>query len=508
MADKSEERQVGQKPNIEYIGRGIAGDKADQLAQKAEALQKIGFHIPPTVVLRQGFFDNLCVRNGLGNSLIDIPQTPNAARKVANATFPQEDFETLQLIFHEFAGKPLLVRSSAKGDARGTGTYTSMVIAPDNIGLLRKAVMQVTASYFSEDATEFRKHAQTGEGFGIIIQPMVGQELPREYAEGTFFAPIFSGSGYTSTLSGSGYTNIVPGFGSGVDTRNTERLHKQNLERVKGNINDYIYQERLAMIQGVRPRSKADLFELLTPVKNYSPEIKKLLTDHPASATWHKAVDKINFLNFFKMMHQMEETFGKPQYFEWAVTVENEKPVFWILQIADVDKAKEAMINPLEFEKGGTPFCLATDVHGSGMVESKKLVYVRSEDELEALRAFNKEHTGYVVGYPQELTTKGSRRNSSWQKEDTLQFSDLSHAAAVIEFPDSAHSMHAIEHFGGQMEATGKFFGVVDEYGDPPLNWGLFGRNAVTVNGLQVLDAEIKVVADERRDKMVIYINR
>ena len=46
----------------------------------------------------------------------------------------------------------------------------------------------------------------------------------------------------------------------------------------------------------------------------------------------------LNMNPFFEMMDQMEEAFGKPQYFEWAMTIDNGIPKYWILQIADIDK--------------------------------------------------------------------------------------------------------------------------------------------------------------------------
>ena len=50
--------------------------------------------------------------------------------------------------------------------------------------------LMLITSFFSEDAIAFRKDAKTGEGFGIMVEPIIGQDMD------CCFAPVLSGFGY------------------------------------------------------------------------------------------------------------------------------------------------------------------------------------------------------------------------------------------------------------------------------------------------------------------------
>ena len=113
-----------------------------------------------------------------------------------------------------------MLRSSAEGDARGTGTYKS-AYTENGLPIVRKTLQNVLSSYFSQDAIAFRRDANTGEGFAIIIEPMIGQKI-----DNWCFAPVLSGFGYTSTSRGEGYISAVPGLGGGVESKDIEKITK------------------------------------------------------------------------------------------------------------------------------------------------------------------------------------------------------------------------------------------------------------------------------------------
>src|SRR5687767_1708850 len=159
---------------LEIIGKGNIGDKAKQLIEKHQAIYEAGFHTPKGFVLAEGFLD----------PLID---------RVRSGSFRHQQLEVINSICQTFGDSPLVVRSSAAGDARGTGIYQT-VFTPNQPLRVQQAILEVVGSYLTESAESFRKDAQTGEGLGVIIQPLVGQEL-REQT----FGPIFSGFGYSST---------------------------------------------------------------------------------------------------------------------------------------------------------------------------------------------------------------------------------------------------------------------------------------------------------------------
>lgn len=245
--------------DIKIIGDGNIGEKARQLVEKTPTLRSIGFHTPTRIVLAEGFFDGFLQRNEFGVSLSEAEQIQNVENKVRNGTFSLNDFSTIQTITESSENTPLVIRSSAEGDARGTGIYKSEFSHP-GVRFVRKAIQKVLASYFSADARTFRQDAKTGEGFGIIIEPLIGQQLDRyEY----FFAPVLSGFGYTSTSQGESFVNVVPGIGGGVETRNGERLLKSVMERFDGSLQKYIDCQRDQVTYGIAVSKHSALLRTL-----------------------------------------------------------------------------------------------------------------------------------------------------------------------------------------------------------------------------------------------------
>ena len=71
--------------NITIIGSGsIIGSKADHLKKKEEVLTKIGFNMPKTVVLTEGFFNDFYQRSGIGNSISHVSDIVELERKIVN----------------------------------------------------------------------------------------------------------------------------------------------------------------------------------------------------------------------------------------------------------------------------------------------------------------------------------------------------------------------------------------------------------------------------------------
>src|SRR3989338_8372364 len=213
--------------DIEIIGEGEIGDKARQLVEKTPKLREIGFYAPRRFVLAEHFFDGFFQRNGLGNSLRDAHGS-DLEERIKKGSMAREEFEALERVCSYYGDNPVIFRSSARGDASGTGVYES-VVTNNHPSDRRRAMLKVLASYFSESAKLFRRDAKTGEGFGILIDPLMFNRLG---LYGDFLAPLVSGHGYTSTLKGSGYIKIVPGFGGGVMSRDPLELKREDVEDI------------------------------------------------------------------------------------------------------------------------------------------------------------------------------------------------------------------------------------------------------------------------------------
>lgn len=493
------ERERGENvanPDFTIIGKGNIGEKARQLHNKTSALKTLGFHVPRRTILAEGYFDGFFQRNALGANLREVIPDTGVVNRTRIGSFPLEDFRTLQRVCLSYGQVPLMIRSSAEGDARGTGIYVSE-LSENNPGLVRKALQKVLASYFSKSAIAFRGDAQTGDGFGVIIEPVVGQQQTVTYEDGvgseSFFAPVLSGFGYTSTLRGEGYINAVPGLGGGVDTKDGLELTKASLAKADGNLLNYLLDSRSG--QGEKKLSLA----IYTVGRTYASSTRHRRggVDYKSMGLFRdKGFSNLNMPPFFEMISQMEAVFAKPQYFEWAMTIEEGKPKYWILQIADVNKK----IDNIDFEGYGQVLFMAHTVIGSGIRNCDKIVACLNTSDIKALNEFNRKNKGYILIYPSRFTTSNSDYAGNFRYEN------FSNAGVLLEIQDAPHSENPVSHFGGQVEITRKLFGVLDYHAKVPPDFDKLRLGQCDEGGLRVYRGQIKVVASEEKGKMVLYI--
>ncbi len=368
--------------DIEIIGTGNIGDKSRQLVEKTSKLREIGFYTPKRVVLAEGFFDGFFRRNNLGQSLSSVELVPDLEEKISMGSLTKEEFEILQRIISSYGNSPLAMRSSAQGDSRGTGIYKS-VFTENRISPVRRSLQEVLAGYFSPDSVAFRKDAKTGEGFGIQIEPIVGQTIDK-----FCFCPVISGFGYTSALRGDGYVAVVPGLGGGVESRSVEKITRSGIEEFDGRLSSYVFRKRKefcvsfgsnlgtlksSYLVGVDKLSSGDLQDGYTANAFFIATKFQRAGVHETKLRFggeiHDLYEYINMLPIFDMMERMENAFGRPQYFEWAATVINGNQMYWINQIADVNEKSD----DLDFQNLGKIILEAHTVTSTGKKECQKM---------------------------------------------------------------------------------------------------------------------------------------
>lgn len=512
----SKERETGEilkNSDFLIIGDGEIGSKASQLIEKTPTLQTLGFHTPKRTILAEGFFSDFFQKSGLETNLRDVSANADIEAVIKNSSFSSEQLETLQTICRSYGDKPLVIRSSAKGDARGTGTYKSVFVNND-ITDFDQGLKQVLASYFSPDAIAFRKDAATGEGFGVIIEPVIGHNFEGE------IAPILSGFGYTSTSRGEGYLTIVPGLGCAVESRDGEQITKSQIEKHNGILGKYLSSERYAMVSGLKSLKSSTLLQLdqdhrknhLFSDNCYSGKVfdpdscfyktpKIIDTSIYYPDDFQKAIHNLDLNPVFLSMEKMEQTFKKPQYFEWAMTAENGKPVFWIIQIADVEKKLDLM----DFENSGDVMFMGHSVIGTGIKEASKIIVCYSPYDLDLLNRFNKNNKDYVLIFSSELITLNGKAG-----KERLNYEDFSNASVILELQDEKiHQGSPLSHFGGQLDMTGKLFGVYDDDSKIYSPWDLYEGvgQSEQEDGLRFYEGNFKIKCSEKENKIVIYIN-
>ncbi len=500
--------------NFDIIGTGPIGEKASELLAKTPTLIELGFKVPRRTVLAQGFFDGYFQRNGFGQSLDMVNPSDDLESRVRNGSFTLGEFESLKKLSLSFGATPLAVRSSAMGDARGTGTYKT-VFTDNKLGPLSKGVKEVLASYFSPSAIAFRKDANLESGFGVLLEPIVGHRLPYNQ-----FAPFLSGFGYTSSAKGEGYISIIPLLGGGVDSKLGEILTEKGIKGFDGNFEEYLHETYMAMSHGDLPRRRSlllrnerDGFRSFMGSYFHGSGFSQgrgrahgglIYTSFGEGSDFERALSDFNALPLFQTMKEMEVRFGVPHYFEFAVTLRKNKPVYWITQIAGLNPS---MLDFQEFGGLENAIFMGNTVTGTGTKECRQIVDCFNPSDVDSLHEYNKTHSGYLLVFSSRLTTLLARRYFRMNPEygRTLEYQDFSNASVLVEIQDADHVGNPIAHLGGQVSMTDKFFAVLDYDAEVKPQFDRLENHKKMIGRIGVYDLPLRVVANERKDKLVVY---
>ncbi len=233
----------------------------------------------------------------------------------------------------------------------------------------------------------------------------------------------------------------------------------------------------------------------LPSTRYHGAEVADTSFDYPRDID--STLHDLNLIPFFENMTKMEKRFGKPQYFEWAMTVEQGKPVYWIIQIADVNKKLDIM----DFGDFGTVLFMGHTVTGTGIKESSIIANCWNPDDVARLHRFNKDNKDYVLVFSSRMTSRGGANIQ-------LSYSDFSNASVFLEIQDAQHTGDPVAHLGGQLDMTGKLFGVLDYDAEVPPNWDLYHNGEEGPDELSVFRGKIKTIASERQNKMVVYLEK
>jgi hypothetical protein len=521
--------------DVTVIGTGEIGDKARQLIFKTAWLHSIGFHTSPKHILTEGFIDQFFLHNGWGNGLRDArPPLPRGERMWRRLRFKKPDLEgdrkalrklisegkftdeqtaVLQHIITASNATPLVVRSSAMGDARGTGSYKSvfMVYRRDesNTDSLSNSIRKVLASYFSEAAFLLQTQGNAGQGMGIILEPIIGQQIEAGYDD--TLAPVLSGCGYTSTAKGPGFIKVVPGLGGGVQSRDAWKIFRKDLVPHGGILGKYIKHQVEHIRRTCEVIPDIALFRFREGYRHDSYYAQIYDRGEVYSSFEYKdhinaAIKNLNILTLFEMMDEIERRIGSFQYFEWALTFDDDgNPQWWITQIADANPTSDV----IEFLDSSKALLLVHDVEGSGVKTGRKIVECTRVSELSDLEKFNQKNEDYVLVYSANLSTRVPRDRPIFSSTPRrIQASDFSNAAAAIEIPDVAHVNDPASHFAGQLKELGILFGVLAPETEMEIPWHILKEHEQLVGGLKLWDVPFRVISSEHRDDLVVYLAR
>jgi hypothetical protein len=456
------------------IGSGSIGDKAAQLLKKSWAIERAGFALNPRVVLAMGFFDGYKKTGKFSDQKMKL---------------------LLRLVkqYHlNFRRIPFAIRSSAFGDASGTGVYKSEFSAnlrneQKTLQGLVKVIKEVLASEFTEDAIDFRRDVGLSNGMAVIIEPVFGQVVMRHNRE--LYGPLIGGIGYTPSCPGGGHLffgaglpiNAVKGKGVRIDfdePRTLQEIEVEEYERLCHNLvfrdmpdhfneGDFLFMHKWESVNAHIPSN---------PLSNMS-------------MAW-----------LFTKLRILEDILGAPQYVEWAAVSFDGKPSATILQIADASKELSSQdLHPIVVSD--RTVIEANYVRGSGRVECDKVLLVTDMRSIPLLNRLNKQFENHIIVFTSKLLTSASGT--------AISYSDVNNAKVLVEIPPDAgaqisHRDSPEGHFKGLLDTTKKIFLIGDIFWQrlppPEIVRDEAGGKVI------IYDACVCVTASERQQKAVVEL--
>jgi len=485
---------AAQNANARYFtvyGEGI-GEKARQLMSKAQPILDSGFALDRRNVLGWSFFSDFLKRCGAEGALVD-KNVQTARKLIIKGKFNDAELKVIMEICKDLCEYQVLaVRSSAEGDANGTGVYDSFY-TPNRVENVCAYAKMVLASHFIEKAAWFRQTAKVGEGMGVMIEPLVADEVGYSttnsqgneiYVKNGAYAPIVSGMGRTHSYAAGGpYIGLVQGFAKNFvnDPRYGMIITKENLRYNLSKLRN-----EKAYLSGPKSSHHMGSFSDRALVITNNGKLVEARISSPIDT------ENIEFGDVFENINKLHKNCGDiPQYFEYATNIANGKPTYHITQIAD-DPRSNFIFEPCKDSKlvlGQAWFVL-----GGGARKTSHLVHIREERGWARLGRINNAHDSYVLIFTD--TTIG---------DANLEFScaNLSNAAVIGEHGSS--SADALRnfgaHFGGVMSMVNKILLAFPTFGQAGLRTRNFSDNASAVSSFDggvVYEIPLKTVASEK----------
>jgi hypothetical protein len=474
------------------VGDGLIGDKAEQLRQKMPELRKLGWQTPPRWVLAEEAFREFFASVKLPLLSECRQPHPDWSAKIIAATLPAPLAAQVQEILTQLpSDQPVVIRSSAPGDSRGTGAYLSVVVN-NRLESVAAAIKQVLASAVSPSALAFQRDAQVSPGMAIMIEPLIAQYWPEEKC----WAPPLSGWAVTNNAQGEGSIMMVPGLGCAVSGRNGFKITLEQLaDNARDDLMEYVFERRSHMLNMVEPYRSVALFR--NEFQSYDRDDYLASAFLPSSSTIEESrlsydslsnnYRSIALRTLATLFTNTRQAFSQPQYLEWVMTYQHHRLVPSVVQIADLTVARDAV----EIDNRRPHLITAEHAVGNQQVTCSQIVLVSDQEDMANLTRYNSDHANYLLVYPSHLASGGQKH---------LKYATFDQARVLLESGGNGHNLEPIAHLTGMINMTGKLFGVVSED-----NIDQLANRAHDEQGLLVIDGPFTVIASEKYDRLVVY---
>ena len=459
-------------PNPKYFmlhGEGFGG-KIGNLIFRSEAILEadlrivqrvngIGWSVVFDFLKRCGALDAACANDFEG-----------AQRAVLGGKFSEAERKLIRQVCRDLRHHPaLMVRSSAEGEASGTGIYESCecLNSPKAIAAALRIVM---ASYVTKSATFFRADAKLGEGLAISIEPMVAEtatvveqyfkdEAARASAKAERgYAPRLAGFAHSSNLLKLGaeaetdlgpYSGLVKGLTKRYMTHPKTGIMVSR-ESLRSSSDEYEFDviaepgfEQLIIPMYNKPKSS---FDKETLFLNEKGKIKKgtIFFSGPDDM-----LDRnVRFEEFFNKLERLEHLCKARQRVEFAMKHDNGKPAYFITQIVDAPQSR---------------FEFRADMDSPRLVGMADSVLGNGEKSCNFLVCINGANGGaYPSGFGEKHILLFNPGTKKIQECAPGSYSEMRNAVALATISPEPHGDGGLsiisDHLGGILHLTDKLF--------------------------------------------------
>ncbi len=401
----------------------------------------------------------------------------------------------------------MVVRSSAHGDAAGTGFYDSVFYMKTgnkktDLANLELAIKTVLASEFSQRAYAFRQKRELDHGVAVMIEPAFVRDVTQEVVEtnhlreldkGTYLSPDISGFAYTSTETGRGFAGVVLGLPTSAVAG------KGAVITIRHSDNDSLF--------GRVPWDTLPRFQdLVDQAVVFDTRNGQLSAAGFYTETAHYELDKL-----FGPLLGLERDIGEPIYAEWALRRIKGQVERAILQISGVSRSDYSVVFPADPKN---IFASAEFVLRSGCEDCQGIFFLPDTVSARQLAEFNKTHKGYVLvaDYKFFSDVRGQHDYLAPRvnvlRDFHLDYGQFDNTSAILVCgpPEAKNSVKG--HFEGALkeaQVVGGFnIGMVDYVRERLAS--LMGLEREGLDGKNFVNGNIRAIASAKEQKMLLIL--
>ncbi|MFA6490143.1 MAG: PEP/pyruvate-binding domain-containing protein [Candidatus Micrarchaeia archaeon] len=495
-------------------GEGV-GEKARQLMLKMQPILDSGFFLDKRNVLGWSFFSGFLKRCGAESAIV-AGDLKAARERIAEGKFNDGEMKVFAEICKDFCEhKILAVRSSAEGDALGTGVYDSFFTL-NSIENVCEFAKRVLASHFTENAALVRHDAKLDDGIGVMIEPLVANErgeLTGYYKDNRgldmpktspVFAPMISGFGRTySYAAEDAQVGVVQGLAANYvkDPRFGIVITKENA----GNgFQDILMDIMMSKKNHAQHHMKGMNKASLALDANANEKVVEFFDNCQTQVLYEEV-----FADLYGNAVKLHENLGnRAAYFEYATKATEGGRKHFINQIAD-DARSEFTFEPCK--EVSRIAGQAVFVSGGGQKSAAQLVYINHKSGWEKLRQANKEHKNYFLIYEQGASWKGDMDDAC----TVIGYEHINNAAVIGVNSHEVRKEMMLDfsaHFGGILGLTGKILLGFEYYDQNSLIMEKIRRNAAAKKeynrGCVVYELPLELLASEKMQYAQIILGQ